>query len=147
MLMRWVIGILTPIIMLHLSSAFAGDKKPRLDAIGDPLPAQALHRFGTSRYCTQTEVVSLALSHDGKLLAAADREGRVYLWDAETGKERFVTGTDSGKRVVISPNGQWLALGEDAPFEVRNLKKDGPALLPIGNAPRLFVFTPDSKAI
>src|SRR5688572_26374748 len=94
-------------------------QKPRFDAVGDALPPQALHRFGTSRYCTQTEVVSLTLSHDGKLLAAADREGRVYLWDAETGKERFVTAPDTGKRVVISPDGQWLALGEDAPFEVR----------------------------
>src|SRR5262245_13717468 len=125
----------------------AQGKIPRVDAVGDSLPAQAFHRFGPSRFCTQTEVSSLALSHDGKLLAAADREGRIYLWDAETGKERFVTGADSGKRVVISPDGQWLALGEDAPFEVRNLKKDGPAYLPIGNAPRVFTFTPDSKAI
>lgn len=119
----------------------------RLDAAGDPLPRQALHRFGTSRFCTQSEVVSLALSHDGKLLAAVDREGRVYLWDADTGKERLVTAADSGKRVALSPDGQWLALGEDAPFEVRNLKKAGPPHLPIGNAPRAFVFTPDSKAI
>jgi len=129
------------------STIAQGGKSTRFDAAGDPLPAQALHRFGTSRFCTQTEVVSLALSHEGKLLAAADREGRVYLWDADTGKERFITGPDSGKRVVISPDGQWLALGEDAPFEVRNLKKNGPPYLPIGNGPRVFAFTPDSKAI
>jgi WD40 repeat protein len=131
-----------------ISNSWAQEsKKPRLDAVGDPLPAQALHRFGTSRFCTQTEVSSLALSHDGKLLAAADREGRVYLWDADTGKERFITGADSGKRVVLSPDGQWIALGQEAPFEVRNLKKDGPPYLPIGNGARAFIFTPDSKSV
>ena len=145
--MRFAPLFLALLLSLPSSVLAQTPKKPRLDAVGDPLPAQALHRFGTSRFCTQTEVVSLTLSPDGKLLAAADREGRVYLWDAGTGKERFVTSADTGKRVEISPDGQWLALGEDAPFEVRNLKKPGPALLPIGNAPRVFIFTPDSKAI
>src|SRR3954452_13876783 len=100
----------------------AQDKKLRFDAIGDPLPAQALHRFGTSRFCTQTEVSSLAMSSDGKLLAAADRVGRVYLWEADTGKQRFVTEPGAGKRVVISPDGQWLAMGEEGAFEIRNLR-------------------------
>jgi WD40 repeat protein len=122
-------------------------KKPRVDALGDPLPAQALHRFGTSRFCTQTEVTSLAMSHDGKLLAAADREGRVYLWDADTGKQRFITSAGSGKRVVISPDGRWLAFGEEGMFEVRNLHKDDPPRLTLGAAPRVFAFSPDSKAI
>jgi WD40 repeat protein len=129
------------------SSVAQQAKKPRLDAAGDPLPAQALHRFGTSRFCTQTEVFSLVLSQDGKLLAAADRDARVYLWDADTGKERLITSAGSGKRVAISPDGQWLALGEDAPFEVRNLRKNEAPRLPIGNAPRVFTFSPDSKAI
>jgi WD40 repeat protein len=137
--------------VLHLSlttPAFTQEtKKLRVDALGDPLPAQALHRFGTARFCTQTEVTSLAMSHDGKLLAAADREGRVYLWDADTGKRRFITGANTGKRVVISPNGRWLALGEEGMFEVRNLHKDDPPRLMLGAAPRVFAFTPDSKAI
>ena len=141
-------AFLTAALWLTLGHAAAQEPKtPRLDAVGDPLPAQALHRFGTSRFCTQSEVVSLAASHDGKLVAAVDREGRVYLWDADTGKQRLLTGPDTAKRVVISPDGQWLAFGEDAPFELRNLKKDAPNRLPIGNGPRLFAFTPDSKAI
>ena len=121
--------------------------QPRLDAVGDPLPAQALHRFGTARFCTQAEVLSLVLSQDGKLLAAADREGRVYLWDAATGKQLLRTRTDSGKRVAISPDGQWLASGEEYPFELRKISQIDQPLLPIGNAPRVFAFTPDSKAI
>ena len=115
--------------------------------MGDPLPAQVLHRFGTSRFCTQAEVVSLVLSQDGKLLAAADREGRVYLWEAATGKQLLRTRTDSGKRVALSPDGQWLASGEEFPFELRKISQIDQPLLPIGNGPRVFAFTPDSKAI
>jgi WD40 repeat protein len=139
---------LVGVFLLVVNTSFAqAPKKQRLDAAGDPLPAQALHRFGTSRFCTQAEVVSLVLSQDAKLLAAADREGRVYLWDADTGKQRLLTSPNSGKRVAISPDGQWFALGEDAPFEVRNLRKNDAPILPIGNTPRAFTFTPDSKAI
>ncbi|MBI2808013.1 MAG: DUF1513 domain-containing protein [Planctomycetes bacterium] len=114
---------------------------------GEALPAQALHRFGTARFCTQAEVVSLQLSRDGKLLAAADRDGRVYLWDTNTGAERIATPPETGKRVALSPDGNWLALGEDAPFELRNLRKKEAPRLPIGNGPRAFAFSPDSKAI
>ena len=136
------------LLLVFATTAHAQEsKKPRLDAVGDALPTQALHRFGTARFCTQTEVASLVLSHDAKLLAAADRAGRVYLWDADTGKQRFVTAVNTGKRVAISPDGQWLALGEDGPFEVRNLKKTEAPRLALGNAPRVFAFTPDSKAI
>ena len=148
--MHWARILLANVIIITSTAGTVPAQAPknfRLDAVGDPLPAQALHRFGTSRFCTQSEVVSLSLAHDGKLLAAVDREGCAYLWETDGGKLRFVTGPDSGKRVVISPDGRWLALGEDAPFEVRNLKKDMPPLLPIGNGPRVFAFTPDSKAI
>jgi WD40 repeat protein len=124
-----------------------GAQQPRLDAVGDPLPAQALHRFGTARFCTQAEVLSLVLSQDGKLLAAADREGRVYLWESATGKPLLRTRTDTGKRVVISPDGQWLASGAEFPFELRKVGQIDLPLLPIGNGPRVFAFTPDSKAI
>jgi WD40 repeat protein len=129
------------------ATASAQDAKPRLDALGDPLPAQALHRFGTARFCTQAEVASLVISADAKLMAAADRAGRVYLWEADTGKARIVSDAGAGKRVAISPDGQWLALGEDGPFEIRNLKKTEPPRLQIGTSPRAFAFTPDSKGI
>src|SRR4051812_32633338 len=65
--------------------------KVRIDALGDALPVQATHRFGTARFCTQVEVTSLVMSADGKFLAAADREGRGYVWDASSGKERLRT--------------------------------------------------------
>src|ERR1700690_3791317 len=134
-------------ILILVIAAPLGAQPHRVDAVGDPLPSQALHRFGTARFCTQAEVLSLVLSQDGKLLAAADREGRVYLWDAATGKQLLRTRTDSGKRVALSPDGQWLASGEEYPFELRKISQIDQPLLPIGNAPRVFAFTPDSKAI
>jgi WD40 repeat protein len=148
-MVRFHVLLLVLIASVSFSARLPAQKRitARFDAVGDPLPAQALHRFGTARFCTQSEVVALTLSHDGKLLAAVDREGRVYLWETDGGKQGFVTRPDSGKRVVISPDGQWLALGEDAPFEVRNLKKDMAPRLPIGNGPRVFAFTPESTAI
>lgn len=119
----------------------------KADAFGDPLPAQALHRFGTARLCTQGEVNSLAFSADGTLLAAADRHGCVYLWETSTGKTRIATEPGVGKRVALSHDGHWLAYGDDGPFEVRNLRKDEPPRLQLGMGPRAFQFSPDSKQI
>src|SRR5688572_22365417 len=95
-----LLGIIA-VSSLLIASASTQTKKPRVDVHGDSLPAQALHRFGTSRLCAQTELTSLVMAQDGKLLAAADREGRVYLWEIPTGKQRFVTAINSGKRVAI----------------------------------------------
>ena len=119
--------------------------RPHIDALGDSLPEQALHRFGTSRFCTQAEVTSLTLTSDGKLLAAADRLGHVYVWDALTGRQRLQTGAGSGKRVAFSPDGQWLALGDEFPFEVRNLRLNDSPRLQLGAGPRVFAFSPDNK--
>ena len=134
-------------ILFASAPLLAQDKKPRLDAVGDALPPQALHRFGTARYCTQAEIVSLVLSQDGTLLAAADREGRAYLWNTVTGKQLLRTSPGSAKRVALSPDGEWLALGEEFPFDLRKISRIEQSRLPIGNAPRAFTFTPDSKAI
>jgi WD40 repeat protein len=142
---HWFGAVLVGLLAVAASAQEA--KKPRLDAVGDTLPAQALHRFGTSRFCTQTEVAWLSMSPDGKFLAAADREGRVYLWETKTGKQFFISSTNSGKRVVFSPDSQWLAIGEEGNFEVRNLHKKEMPRLPLGQGPRAFVFSPDSKAI
>ncbi len=118
-----------------------------LDAFGDPLPAQALHRFGTARLCTQGEVMSLAFCADGSLLAAADRHGCVYAWETATGKIRLATEPGVGKRVAISADGHWLAYGDDGPFEIRNLRKDEPPYCTLGPGPRAFTFSPDGKQI
>lgn len=118
---------------------------PQLDTIGDPLPPHALHRFGASRLCTQTEAISLAIAQDGKLVAAADRDGRIYLWETEAGKERIRSDAGVGRRVAISPDSQWLAYGGDGPIELQKLADGKRVRLEIPGT--VFAFSPDSKSI
>ena len=57
------------------------------------------------------EVISVAISPDGKQLASASRDGTIRLWDVATGKNTAtVEGQTSwGLRLVFSPNGKILA--------------------------------------
>src|SRR5205807_2046756 len=57
---------------------------------------------------------SLAFSPDGKTLATASN-GRLYLWDAATGKRRRgLAGLDMYvETIAFSPDGKWLAVGGD----------------------------------
>jgi RNA polymerase sigma factor (sigma-70 family) len=59
--------------------------EPRLDRSGDPLPPDALTRLGTLRFRLPHEIEALALSPDGKTVAASSSAG-VFLFDAASGK-------------------------------------------------------------
>ncbi len=143
----YAVRTLLSLVLVAASSLPIRSQQQPVDTFGDPLPAQALHRFGTARLCTQGEVNSLAFCVDGSLLAAADRHGCVYVWETANGKTRIATEPGVGKRVAISPDGHWLAYGDDGPFEIRNLRKDEPPRLPLGPGTRAFAFSPDSKQI
>ncbi len=70
----------------------------------------------------KTDILSLAWSPDGRLLASAGRERVVRIWDVATEKELVTFEIYEGpmKSVVFSPNGQWLATGgndEILPFD------------------------------
>jgi len=57
------------------------------DSIGDPLPAGALIRLGTSRFHAPSSVYDLAISPDEKTIATIGAQ--VIAWDAATGKEKW----------------------------------------------------------
>ncbi len=62
---------------------------PRLDRSGDPLPAGAIVRLGTTRLRHSFTIYSVHFSPDGKLLATTGGNStgrRLCLWDAVTGK-------------------------------------------------------------
>jgi WD40 repeat protein len=85
----------------------------RVDACGDPLPADALARFGTARFRDNGNLSDSALSPDGKLLAVAG-SNEIRFLDTASGKVvRRINGTTGMfqfGRVVFSANGKFLAL-------------------------------------
>src|SRR5882724_8126357 len=80
---------LTAVALLYIVpwNLCAADEKPaRTDLHGDPLPAGAIARLGSSRLQHAGGVLTLVYSPDGKWLASAGHDKVIRLWDAETGK-------------------------------------------------------------
>ncbi|HEY7308607.1 MAG TPA: sigma-70 family RNA polymerase sigma factor [Gemmataceae bacterium] len=84
--------------------SFAGSRRDRL---GDPLPAHALARLGTSRLRHGGWFTAMTYSPDGKTLASAAHDGTVRLWDAATGKALRLLGDDEQRRIPYSPS-RWV---------------------------------------
>jgi WD40 repeat protein len=82
------IGITLLLIVTLGSPLFAGETpQPHVDWQGDPLPAEARARMGSSRLRHPGYVRSLAFSADGKSLVSGAGNG-VRIWDTTTGQLR-----------------------------------------------------------
>jgi len=94
-------------------SAPADEPKPRTDAFGDSLPASALNRLGTSRFRLEAMYGPMALSPDGKLLAAVSQRDTISLLDASTGLEvrrlKAEMASEQGS-LAYSPDGRYLVV-------------------------------------
>jgi RNA polymerase sigma factor (sigma-70 family) len=64
-----------------------GEERVPKDALGDPLPADALLRLGTLRFRHGGVVRTLAFDRDGKTLLCAGWDKVIRRWDARTGAE------------------------------------------------------------
>jgi WD40 repeat protein len=102
------------IVLLVPNLGAAADQRTpvRLDQFGDPLPDEALARFGTVRFGSSLPH-SITFSPDGAKIAAADG-GSPVIWDVATGKRLFRFDGDEGGirpcfRVTYSPDGKMLA--------------------------------------
>ncbi len=115
-------------------------------AASQPLPPQAIHRFGSSRFCVEESVTSLALSPDGKWLGASDREGKAYLWETESGKIRIQASQLFGQNVAFSPDGRWFAQTSGI-FQFHDLQHDKVKKNLLIDAVSALAYTVDSKKI
>src|SRR5262249_40859229 len=91
--------------------ARAGERKPIVDAFGDPLPPGAIARMGTTRFRHAEGVTCAVFAPDGKTVITASLDSTLRAWDTATGKElrRFVGHRGPVRQIALSPNGALLA--------------------------------------
>jgi WD40 repeat protein len=139
---------------LLLCSFAAPAAEPRLDLDGDPLPSGALLRLGSTRSRAEGRVAALALSPDGRLLAASDDEAYVHVWERATGK--LVRRIDADARaagLAFSPDGKRIAalnrVGHGSVWDVATGRRITRLALDRGGnvVPARLFFTPDGKQL
>ncbi len=146
------------------------DKGQLVDLQGDPLPAGAIARLGSSRFLQGGQVYLLAFSPDGKWLASVALEsqsrtpfrpqqgfppGVVRLWDVTTGKElrTFLGHRSHITSLAFVPNGEGkarvLVSGgmDDIRFWDLTTGQQLPRLIDHATANTAVAVSPDGKVI
>ena len=75
--------VLVPLAVLLSPAAAAAQPKDRL---GDPLPAGAIARIGTTRLTLDREIQAIAVAPDGKRIAAVS-DSMLGVWDVPSGRQ------------------------------------------------------------
>ena len=132
--------------------------------VGDNAPAQAkqkadqpeppleVMRMGSTRLRHTSWITSLAFAPGDKLLAAADVDGNVILWETATGIPLRQLPGKVGQKVAFSPNGKLLATaGLNAVIDLWD-PATGKKLGSLGDKQnpqriRALAFAPDGKTL
>jgi WD40 repeat protein len=95
-----------------LAAQPAPSGKPRVDQLGDPLPAGALFRIGTTRLQLDREIQAIAVSADGKRIAAVS-DSLLGVWEVAGGRailrqrvDPFPDRTPLAPLVALTPDGR-----------------------------------------
>jgi WD40 repeat protein len=103
------LGVLLLQVSWALSQVPEVKKVPaQADVSSEGLPPGAIVRLGTARFRHAEEVLSVAFSPDGKVLASGDQSGHVHLWDAATGQPGLDLPKNTGSLVLFTPDGNNL---------------------------------------
>jgi WD40 repeat protein len=110
-----------------------------VDTFGDPLPAGALARLGTTRF-RPGWVQFLGVTPDGQSVATGESAGQLRWWDVNTGQETrrqaFSAPDETGRQdrapfaIAVSPDGKIVATVE----HYRGLVKGKPVVLALFDA-------------
>ncbi|MBI3865843.1 MAG: PD40 domain-containing protein [Planctomycetia bacterium] len=111
---RWIVALSLTVLSFSSIAGAAQDApgRPATDALGDPLPPDAVARIGTVRLRHAAEVSALAFSPDGKRISSATIWFDVGVWDAHTGQSlafRRRRQEETLFRATISPDGSLFA--------------------------------------
>jgi WD40 repeat protein len=107
LLAGWFLALCT------VPSAGEGPGSPqqiRNDAYGDPLPSGAIARLGTWRFKIGDDIAEVALSPNGRIVAAATPYEIIHLLDAQSGRELRRFQADGNYRLAFSPDSTRLAI-------------------------------------
>jgi RNA polymerase sigma factor (sigma-70 family) len=129
---------------------------PKLDRLGDPLPAGAVTRIGTVRMRAEPGPGDVAFLPGGKTVASVHGRSAVVVWDIESGKEvRRVSAPEQSFALAPSADGNRLAVVGTAevrildvsdPSRVKTLWKWSPAVM-TGPAAIAAAFTADGRTL
>src|SRR6516165_9960562 len=96
----------------------AANSRPRVDRLGDTHPPSALFRIGTTRLHLDRRLETIAVSPDGKLVAAASHD-RLGVWEVANGNE--LVRVDDAIFIALLSNNKLLFVDHESDLRLMDL--------------------------
>ena len=104
-ILAWIVPVLSAAEQTERNAQHQTDRQ------GDPLPAGAAMRLGTTRYRQDERIERIAYTPDGRFVVTTNGKLGLQVWDARDGRKvrRLDIGGDDIRDFALSPNGKTLA--------------------------------------